>query len=167
MINFLIYIFPIILAIPIVVYIFILHGDLPVELSIIYTIISLICYGHICGANKNAKKIMMYNIRNFFTVVFINILFLPYISNLKVRYVLMTMIFFIGFILTLIILKLDKKLIKKKRELYKYIGYTLGLAIVFELCKLVIPYLHNSIIADVLWIGIVLYLVISIRKKNK
>ena len=65
-------------------------------------------------------------------VIFLNVLLLPYMKNFKIRILVLSVLFIIGLILTLVIMKIDNKLIKKWRELRLYVTYTMCVGILFE-----------------------------------
>ena len=104
MVTFITIIFAVISLITIVGYALILLGILPMQLSIIYSVLSLYFYYLKCQSNIDAKKIRLYNIRNFFMVIFLNVLLLPYIDNFKIRTLVLSVSFIIGLILTLVIM---------------------------------------------------------------
>ena len=105
MVTFITFIFSIISLITFMGYILIISGVLPVQVSIIYSVLSLYFYYLNCQSNIDAKKIRLYNIRNFFVVIFLNVLLLPYINNFKIRILVLSVLFIIGLILTLVIMK--------------------------------------------------------------
>ena len=74
MVTFITVIFSIISLIAFIGYVLILSGFLPMQLSIIYSVLSLYFYYLNCQNNIDAKKIRLYNIRNFFVVIFLNVL---------------------------------------------------------------------------------------------
>ena len=169
MVTFITVIFSIISLITFTGYILILLGVLPVQVSIIYSVLSLYFYYLNCQSNIDAKKIRLYNIRNFFVVIFLNVLLLPYINNFKIRILVLSVLFIIGLILTLVIMKIDNKLIKKWRELRLYVTYTMCVGILFEGGKILIPFLHKkySFILDIIQIIFLIIGIISVRKMKK
>ena len=158
------FIISVLAIIGVLVYSFILSGDLPIELSIIYTIFSLICFSHVCKKNIDDNKLVLYNIKNFIIVVFLNILLLPYISNMKIRYLTLLILFIVGLIVTLVILGMDKKSMKKKKDFLTYVASTLGICAIFEVGKIIMPFLHDSIIVQVLGLIIPVYIIVKTRK---
>ena len=154
MVTFITIIFSIISLIAFIGYVLILSGFLPMQLSIIYSVLSLYFYYLNCQNNIDAKKIRLYNIRNFVEVIFLNVL---------------SVLFIIGLILTLVIMKIDNKLIKKWRELRIYVTYTMCVGILFEGGKILVPFLHKKypFILDIIHIIFLIIGIISVRKMKK
>lgn len=173
MVIFLTVIFSIISLITFIGYILILLGILPMQLSIIYSVISLYFYYNNCQSNIAAKKIRLYNIRNFIVVIFLNVLLLPYINNFKIRILILSVLFIIGLILTLVIMKIDNKLIKKWRELRIYASYTIFIGVLFESGRILMPYLYENLykkypfILDIILIVFLINGIILVRKGKK
>ena len=169
MVTFITFIFSIISLITFMGYILIISGVLPVQVSIIYSVLSLYFYYLNCQSNIDAKKIRLYNIRNFFVVIFLNVLLLPYINNFKIRILVLSVLFIIGLILTLVKMKIDNKLIKKWRELRIYVTYTMCIGILFEGGKILVPFLHKKypFILDIIHIIFLIIGIISVRKMKK
>lgn len=173
MVIFLTVIFSIISLITFIGYILILLGILPMQLSIIYSVLSLYFYYYNCQSNISAKKIRLYNVRNFFVVIFLNVLLLPYINNFKIRILILSVLFIIGLILTLVIMKIDNKLIKKWRELRIYASYTIFIGVLFESGRILMPYLYENLykkypfILDIILIVFLINGIILVRKGKK
>ena len=173
MVIFLTIIFAIISMITFIGYILILLGVLPVQVSIIYSVLSLYFYYLNCQSNIDAKKIRLYNIRNFFVVIFLNVLLLPYMNNFKIRILVLSVLFIIGLILTLVIMKIDNKLVKKLRELRIFASYTIFIGVLFETGRILMPYLYENLykkypfISDIMWIVSLIIGIISVRKMKK
>ena len=173
MVTFITIIFAVISLITIVGYALILLGILPMQLSIIYSVLSLYFYYLKCQSNIDAKKIRLYNIRNFFMVIFLNVLLLPYIDNFKIRILVLSVSFIIGLILTLVIMKIDNKLVKKLRELRIYASYTFFIGVLFESGRISSPYIYENIykkypfISDILLIASLIIGIISVRKEKR
>lgn len=181
---FLSFAFSIVMAALAVLYVLIWIGKVPAFLSVIFSILSVRHYSDTCYSNNEAKKIKLYNIRDFFTLIFLNIVLLPYINNTLVRYFVLIGVFVIGLILTIVIMKIDNKLIKKARELGLYLKNTLLIGVIFEIGRIVCPMIYTylqknnisifdkiseySFIVDILIIGtLIISLVKSIINKRK
>lgn len=173
MVIFLTIIFAIISMITFIGYILILLGVLPVQVSIIYSVLSLYFYYLNCQSNIDAKKIRLYNIRNFFVVIFLNVLLLPYMNNFKIRILVLSVLFIIGLILTLVIMKIDNKLVKKLRELRIFASYTIFIGVLFETGRILMPYLYENLykkypfILDIILIVFLINGIILVRKGKK
>ena len=173
MVTFITFILSIISLITFMGYIFILLGVLPVQVSIIYSVLSLYFYYLNCQSNIDAKKIRLYNIRSFFVVIFLNVLLLPYINNFKIRILILSVLFIIGLILTLVIMKIDNKLVKKLRELRIYASYTIFIGVLFESGRILSPYIYENLykkypfILDIILIVFLINGIILVRKGKK
>ncbi len=101
--------------------------------------------------------------------IFLNVLLLPYMNNFKIRILVLSVLFIIGLILTLVIMKIDNKLIKKWRELRLYVTYTMCIGMLLEGGKILVPFLHKKylFILDIIQITFLIMGIISVRKMKK
>ena len=82
-------------------------------------------------------------------------------------------LFIIGLILTLVIMKIDNKLVKKLRELRIYASYTIFIGVLFESGRILSPYIYENLykkypfILDIILIVFLINGIILVRKGKK